>query len=290
MSAPDLTRYDRILVSSSAGKDSQAMLDLVVTLADAQGVQRDRLVVVHADLGRMEWPGTRELAEEQARHYGLRFEVVSRIGKVKVDNQGALYKRGETFGDMLDYAERRGKWPDNMNRWCTSDFKRGPIRSLLTRLHEEHGKGRAFRVLCTMGMRAEESSKRAKFSPFTKGAAPGKDTTEGCTALRSVETWLPLHDWTTDQVWERIRASGVRHHPAYDLGMKRLSCRLCIFAPDAALMLAGSQAPDLLADYVRVEEKIGHTFRNKFSLRVIKDRLDAGERPTMAADDGCWGM
>lgn len=39
--------------ASSAGKESQAMLDLLVELADAAGV-RDRLVLVHADLGRIE--------------------------------------------------------------------------------------------------------------------------------------------------------------------------------------------------------------------------------------------
>lgn len=291
MTVPQLHRYDTILMSSSAGKDSQAMLDYVVALADEQGFSRSRIVVAHADLGDVEWPGTPELAAEQAAHYGLRFEVVSRIGKVKEDDQGTLYKRGEKFGGLLDYVERRGKWPDSQNRYCTSDFKRAPIRALITRLHREHGSDRPYRMLCTMGQRAAESKPRAKYLPFARGAAPGRDTREGCTEKREVDTWLPIHSWTTEMVWERIRKSGVRYHPVYDTGMKRLSCRLCIFAPEAALMLAGSLAPDLLAEYVRVETKIGHTFRNKFSLRVIKDRLDAGERPTAAAaDDGCWNM
>ena len=78
-----LANYDRIVVNSSAGKDSQSMLDYVVERADAEGV-RDRLVVLHCDLGKspggqdIEWPGTKELAREHAEHYGLRFIVVRR--------------------------------------------------------------------------------------------------------------------------------------------------------------------------------------------------------------------
>jgi 3'-phosphoadenosine 5'-phosphosulfate sulfotransferase (PAPS reductase)/FAD synthetase len=76
--APDLHSYDHVVVNSSAGKDSQAMLTRMVELADEQGYPRDKLVVVHADLGRVEWEGTGTLAREQAEHYGLRFEVVQR--------------------------------------------------------------------------------------------------------------------------------------------------------------------------------------------------------------------
>ena len=63
---PDLTRYHWIVLNSSAGKDSQAMLDYVAELADHAKLSRARLIVAHADLGRVEWPGTRELAQEQA--------------------------------------------------------------------------------------------------------------------------------------------------------------------------------------------------------------------------------
>lgn len=86
---PNLRDYDWIVVSSSAGKDSQAMLDYVVRLADRAGM-KDRVVVVHADLGRVEWEGTGELAAEQAAAYGVRFEVVSRIG-------GIAKRTGKTY-------------------------------------------------------------------------------------------------------------------------------------------------------------------------------------------------
>ena len=49
----DLGAYDWVLINTSAGKDSQAMLDYLVELADSQGVSRDHLVAVHCDLGRV---------------------------------------------------------------------------------------------------------------------------------------------------------------------------------------------------------------------------------------------
>ncbi len=287
---PDLASYDWLLVNSSAGKDSQAMLDLVVEMARAAGVA-DRIVVVHCDLGRVEWQGTRELAQRQAEHYGARFEVVSR-----------------SQGDLLDHVEARGMWPSSTARFCTSDHKRAQVRTLMTRLvvewrqREAEAEGwtdgvssrlpkqsRPCRILNCMGLRAEESPARAKKVAFERD----EDASNG---RRVVDAWLPILGWTVGEVWARIRVSGVAHHRAYDLGMKRLSCCFCIFAPEAALMIAGEHNRGLLAEYVRVEAKTGHAFRGsktkKFHLAVIQDRLAAGERvsPEAAGDAGCWNM
>jgi 3'-phosphoadenosine 5'-phosphosulfate sulfotransferase (PAPS reductase)/FAD synthetase len=270
---PDLGDYDVILVNSSAGKDSQAMLDLVVERAEAAGV-RDRLVVVHADLGRMEWGGTRELAEKQAAHYDLRFEVVTRAQ-----------------GDLLSQVAARGKWPDAARRYCTSDHKRSQVYRLLTQLAAEvrgplslRGDARPARILNCMGLRAAESPARAKKAAFgfDKMASNGR---------RHVDTWLPIFDWSEDDVWARIRESGVPHHRAYDLGMKRLSCVFCIFAPRAALIIAGRHNRDLLDSYVAVEQRIGHTFKKSLPIVEIRAAIERGDAAGDAAgDDGCWNM
>lgn len=250
---PDLRIYDVLLVNSSAGKDSQAMLDLVVEEASAAGV-RSRIVVVHCDLGRVEWPGTRELAERQAEHYGLRFEVVRR-----------------EQGDLLAQVRHRRMWPDPARRYCTSDQKRAPALKLMTKLADEHRErcSRPVRILNCLGLRAEESRARSKRVPFERDerASSGR---------RTVDRWLPIFSWTIQEVWARIRASGVPYHPAYDLGMPRLSCSFCIFAPPPALVLAGKHRPELLAEYVAIEEEIGHTFRHNLSLRVIQEQVEAG--------------
>jgi 3'-phosphoadenosine 5'-phosphosulfate sulfotransferase (PAPS reductase)/FAD synthetase len=262
---PDLTTYQWIVANSSAGKDSQAMLDLVVEQCDQASVPRSRLVVAHADLGRVEWPGTRELAEEQARHYGLDFVAVAR-----------------PQGDLLDHIEKRRMFPSPAARFCTSDMKRNQIMKVFTRLAErsrEQGVT-VCRILNCLGLRAQESPARARRLPF----APNAMASNG---RRQVDDWLPLHSWSVEQVWQRIRASGVRHHPAYDLGMPRLSCCLCIFSPRSALLLAGQHNPELLAQYVAVEKRINHRFRLELSLAEVQEALANGEQPGPIQD---WTM
>lgn len=248
---PDLNAYDWVVVSTSGGKDSQAMLDLVVERVDAAGVPRSRVVVVHADLGRVEWPGTRDLVVEHAGHYGLRLEIVSR-----------------PQGDLLAQVRRRRRWPSPQQRYCTSDHKRDQINKVLTRLARESGR-RPCRILQCWGFRADESPARARRLPFSND----KRNTNG---RRRVDVWLPIHEWTVAQVWDRIRAAGTRHHEAYDAGMPRLSCSFCIFAPKSALMLAGRLRPDLLAEYVEVEREIGHTFRVELPLAQVQAEIAAG--------------
>jgi len=250
---PDLQSYDIILVNTSAGKDSQAMLDLVVEHAKAAGVL-DRVITVHADLGRMEWAGTGELAREQAEHYGLRLEVVKR-----------------PQGDLLTQVEDRGMWPGHTTRYCTSDQKRGQVYRAMTALVRELGLKRRARILNCLGLRAEESPNRAKLEPLKADKKASNKT------KREVDTWLPIHDWTVEQVWARIKQSGVRHHRAYDLGMPRLSCVFCIFAPKAALVLAGKHNQELLDECAGIEKRIGHTFRQDLTLAEVKEAVEAGE-------------
>lgn len=264
---PDLRSYDWIVVSSSAGKDSQAMLDYVVELAEAAGVV-DRVVVVHCDLGRVEWPGTRELAEQQAARYGVRFAVVRR-----------------ERGDLLDQVEARGLWPSPKQRYCTSDQKRGPIHRLYTELAARYRQifANRSRILSCQGMRAEESPARAKRAPC------GQDE-RASNGRRLVDNWLPIHSWTVNEVWSRIKAGRTADliHPAYGLGMPRLSCCFCIFAPKSALILAGKHNPELLAEYVRIEKQIGHKFRVDLPLADVQAAVEADEAADVAVAD--WKM
>ncbi len=194
-----------------------------MTVADAAdaGVL-EHVVAVHADLGDAEWPCTRELAAEHAAHYGLRFEIVARQR-----GDGAV----ETI--LQRVLDDRGMWPDSARRWCTFDHKRGPVRKLITRLVTERREagvvGGPVRLLNVMGFRAEESPARRRRDPlaFDRAASNGR---------RHVDTWLPIHDWSVEDVWQRIRQAGTRPHPAYAAGMSRLSCRFCVLASRADLI------------------------------------------------------
>jgi len=264
----NLTDYDVILVNTSGGKDSMAMLDLIVEQATAQGV-RDRVRLVHADLRRMEWQGVRELVKEHASHYGLPLDIVTR-----------------PQGDLIDHVESRGMWPSAKARYCTSDHKRGQVRKVMTRLATDwrnrwlqkdgtidwKGPCRPCRILNCMGLRAEESRARAKRPVLSRSNASTKTT-------RTVDDYLPIHSWTTDEVWTRIRESGLKHHKAYDLGMPRLSCAFCIFAPKSALMVAAKHNPELLDTLCDLEKRIGHTFKVDLSLAEVRESVRQEDSP-----------
>lgn len=142
---------------------------------------------------------------------------------------------------------------------------------------EHHG--RACRVLSVQGLRADESSRRAKRKPL------GRDDAFS-SSKREVWTWLPIHGWSARQVWGTIRDSGAPYHWAYDVGMPRLSCSLCIFAPESALVLAGHYNRARLVAKVDLELETGDTFKHELALGTVLAKVDAGEWPSV--DD--WTM
>jgi 3'-phosphoadenosine 5'-phosphosulfate sulfotransferase (PAPS reductase)/FAD synthetase len=274
MHSLDLTAYDVILVNTSAGKDSQVMLDYVYGMAAAQGVQ-DRVQAVHCDLGRSEWAGVKALAQAQCDRYGVPLHVISRDR------------------DLLHQVEfERGMWPSSAARFCTSDHKRDQVAKVITKLVESWSlrtygrrrvKGVQARVLNCIGLRAQESATRAQEPVF-------KAQDRGTSGARQIDRWLPIHDWSEAQVWDLIRGKGLPYHAAYDLGMPRLSCVFCIFAPERALLTAGYHNRPLLDAYVGVETRTGHTFKHNAPLIAIQAKLEAGWAPAVGAriDSADW--
>jgi len=261
----NLHQYDIVIINSSAGKDSLVMLYKIYLLALEQDYPLDQIHVSHQDLGDMEWEGTINLARYQAEYFSFHFDISKRRNKDGYEE------------NLLEYVERRGKWPSNKQRYCTSDFKRGPGARVVTQLTKNLGK---CKVLHCFGFWANESparSKRLKVS--TNGSLS--------TQKRTVHDYLPIHDWTDQQVWGAIRENKLPYHYAYDLGMPRLSCVLCIFSPFDALVLAGKKNPKLLQRYVDVEAKIGHTFNQKFAIADVKKAIDNGQQPGHIND---WRM
>jgi 3'-phosphoadenosine 5'-phosphosulfate sulfotransferase (PAPS reductase)/FAD synthetase len=268
----DLATYDVIEVSTSAGKDSLAMLAFIARLAREAGVL-DRVVAVHADLGRVEWPGTAEIARRQAAHLGVRFELVRRAQ-----------------GDFLDLVRHYGYWPKPDSRYCTAMLKRGQILAALTRLADEvraswprprrGERQRPVRVLNCIGLRAEESPGRAKQAAFKVGG-------RGSSRRKTVDVWLPIHDLTEAEVYAACVASGAPMHPAYAAGLPRASCILCIYAPRAALVLAGRANPAVLAEYAAVEREIGHDFKHRLPIAQVAADVAAGVVPDGPVKSWC---
>jgi len=258
----DLTQYDLIIINSSAGKDSLCAIYEICRMAKAQGFANDKIVVSHQDLGESEWKGTKELAQTQAELFDLPIYYAKRRNKAGFN---------ET---LLEYVERRGKWPSQKQRYCTSDFKRGPGNRVVTKLT----KGKKFcKVLYVFGFRKQESPARSKKEVLVRN----KQLT---TKTRIVDDYLPIHDWDLNRVWQTIKQNNLPYHPAYDLGMPRLSCCFCIFSPFDALVIAGKHNKELLDKYIAVEDKIQHTFKDGFSIKEVKTAIDANYQPKKVTD------
>lgn len=324
----DLNYYDKIVVAISGGKDSAAMLWSLVAECRRQDVPLANIVAVHADLGIVEWNGVRELAEDHARACGVEFATVSRHGRV-APKTSKCYQKGETWGGLLDHVRRNGYWPKGFGaggrntRFCTSDHKRDPIKSIISRevdrILEEHRaliqgwrelrasiqdlqdalvaapeydpgnavaeatdllqriqarltqldydcrgaglkKPRPARILNAIGMRAGESPDRERMEPLKRVVDNRR---------RVVDEVLPVHTWSEQDVWRCHWQLGIPVHPAYGMGMPRLSCSLCILANRLALLYACILRPQLAAQYAEVEQAINHKFQAKTSIQEL---------------------
>lgn len=251
-------------VSHSAGKDSQAML-LAMLKA---GIPKEQMVLVHADLGDVEWEGN--------------------IDHIKANSFGIPLIVAEPKSDFWTMVNRRQMFPSPSQRQCTSDLKRGPIERELRRYLKENPQFGG-KVINCMGMRAAESAARAKRPTFIYSKSNSK-------AGREWYDWLPIHAMSTKDVFRFIQAEGQKPHPAYSLGMSRLSCCFCIMANQKDLTIAAKANPELYGRYVELERQIDHTLAmsRKFLPEVtgmtpeqaLEQAVRLGEGPDMLPDHG----
>jgi 3'-phosphoadenosine 5'-phosphosulfate sulfotransferase (PAPS reductase)/FAD synthetase len=132
-------------------------------------------------------------------------------------------------------------------RWCTSDLKRDPIAKVIRQQAKARG---AQVVISCEGLRAEESCERAKKSAWELNRRLSSGS-------RTVYTWRPILDWSTERVFETIAAVGQEPHWAYASGMTRLSCAFCIMSSPEDLRTAAKLRADLYARYVAIEKHLG---------------------------------
>jgi len=229
-----LIRAGALFVANhSGGKDSQAMLIRLLEI-----VPPAQLLVVHATLGHVEWPGALEHARDGAERSGLPF-IVARAPK--------------TFIEMVEHRARTypgvPAFPQASNRQCTSDLKRDPIMREVRRYAKARG---ITNIVTCMGMRAQESPKRAKLPMWSRSA-------RGSVAGREWFEWLPIQHLTTEEVFEVIALAGEKPHPAYAAGNERLSCVFCILGSANDARNGAVHNPDLYAEYVALEERTGYT-------------------------------
>lgn len=226
------------VINDSAGKDSQAMKIKLFEL-----IPKEQIVIVHANLPGVEWDGNLDHIKKYSNNVPV-YEVVA----------------GKTFFDMV---EHRKMFPSPSTRQCTSDLKRGPIQKFINNYAKTNG----FSIVVNcMGLRAQESSSRAKKIPFqfmSKKSAKHRQQYE----------WLPIHEMKLSEVWETIKNANQEPHSIYKSGISRLSCCFCIMASDRDLKIASKLNPELAEKYMQTEEKFNFTMSmsRRFLRDIVKD-------------------
>ena len=219
--------------SHSGGKDSQAMY-----LYLCENIPHDQIVVVHANLGEVEWRGVIDHIRNSTTHH------VNVVAAKKT---------------LLEMVKRRGKWPSPAYRQCTSDLKRGPIEKFIR--HDLKQRACTVGVNCT-GIRAQESPARARKQPLSIN----KSMTVNNRIQRTVWNWMPIFDWSVNQVWETIEQANQKPFWAYGHRgslNNRLSCTFCIMGSRNDLRHGAKERPGLYRQYVELEKQIGHTMFTK---------------------------
>ena len=218
-----------VSVSVSGGKDSQAMTILLTRI-----VPRDQLVVIHAPLGEVEWPGT-----------------VEHIENTIPAGVPLIFARTASGKTLLDQVEERGKWPGPRTRFCTRSNKVSPIERELRHYLKAHPRF-AGRIVSAIGIRRDESSARSKRIPWTRSDRNSR-------AGREWFDWLPIFDLTANDVFRIIRDARQSPHWVYEQGLSRCSCSFCIFSSRSDMRRAAELRPLLYRRYAEIERRIGHT-------------------------------
>lgn len=271
-----------LAISISGGKDSQAMAIALGQLHRERGWTGE-LVAIHADLGRIEWPGTMAQVQAIADMAGARLIVVRRgDGRGMVEHWRARGEKLQADGSSAPF------WSSSASRYCTSDLKRDPIDSALRRLGDN--------VVCAVGLRAQESDARAKQPVWER-----RKRIE--TRTRRAFTWHPILAWslldvlrTCGYTWAQLQdrrlayaegkteqaLDGWTMHPAYVFGNERLSCQFCVLGSINDLSNAARHNPELLEELIALEDRFGATFQNGRSLRTFRQAASSESAPQEA--------
>lgn len=226
-----IARGERVVVAIgvSGGKDSCAAAIATVEYLRGRGF-RGAIVLIHADLGRVEWEDSLRTCERLAAFLGVELLVTRRAS-----------------GDMMDRWHQR--WRDNLRRYtellcvkvilpwstpdmrfCTSELKIAPICRELVHRFPGHT------IISVAGIRRDESTGRSK-------AATAKVKAKLASKTRATHgyDWNAIAGWTEADVYALCRARGFEMHEGYTRwNMTRISCVFCIMQNDGDQRAAAS--------------------------------------------------
>jgi 3'-phosphoadenosine 5'-phosphosulfate sulfotransferase (PAPS reductase)/FAD synthetase len=281
-----------LLISVSGGADSDGMTYLI---REAQRLRcwTGQFRLVHADLGRLDWPQTGPHVNALAQRVSLDIDIVRRQQGDLLDSWHQRYETMRAKGqDAIPFSSAKA-------RFCTSYHKRDVLAAHARRFTPTG------MVISAQGIRKQESSARAGYEALSAN----ENLT---TRVRQAYNWYPIFTFSREEVWEacgtnseclamlRIQAERLREvqtieqivawisttdwpcHPSYVLGADRLSCCLCILANRQTLEAGAHGNPDIYRQVVDLEILSGKSFQpNRWLSSLRPDLLRDDQREAL---------
>lgn len=254
-------RSAAVAIGVSGGKDSQAAVIATMALLDRHGHIGPR-VLVHADLGSVEWEESLPVCERLAKRFGLELLVVRRKAGGLMERWEARWASSKRRWEELSTVTLVPCWSTPSMRFCTSEQKTHVIVAELKR------RFKGIPIINVTGVRRAESAARAK------------STISSWDADKRILNWRPIADWSVEDVFAAIDGSGMDPHPAYrQFGMSRVSCRFCIMSniDDMVAAAAQPEAHDLYRQQVTLEADSTFAFQGSRWLGDVAPHLLGNE-------------
>ena len=211
----------------SGGKDSAATGLATIDYLEDVGHRGPR-VLIHSDLGRVEWRESLPACHRLAVRLGLELIVVRRETGDLVDRWRSRWENNVRRYAELSCVKLILPWSTASMRFCTSELKTSIIcRALVQRFPGQT-------ILSATGIRRQESPNRAK-APVAK---PQPKLASASRRTQGLD-WHPILDWTTQQVFGYLEEKDFPLHEAYTrYGSSRVSCCFCILSSQNDLAAA----------------------------------------------------
>jgi 3'-phosphoadenosine 5'-phosphosulfate sulfotransferase (PAPS reductase)/FAD synthetase len=272
-----LARDAVVAIGVSGGKDSQSCALAVQEHLDAIGHKGPR-ILVHSDLGRVEWKQSLTKCKEIADALGWELHVVKRAAGDLMDRWLVRWNNNVSRYANLESVKIILPWSTPTMRFCSSELKSSLINSYLRKTFP--GKD----VINIVGIRRQESTGRAKM--------PVSKSNPACANKGGVGiTWNAIIDWDIDDVFSIIARRGLELHEGYTTyNMSRISCCACIMSSWTDLQ-ASMSCED---NHPAYREMVGLELDSTFSFQsnkwladvnpaVLGDELAARIKPAKAA-------
>jgi len=241
-----------VAVGVSGGKDSQATALRVRRYLD-EITHAGARVLVHADLGRVEWRDSLPSCQRLASYLGWELIVVQRAKGDMLDRWITRWKSNLERYKALLCVKVILPWSTPSMRFCTSELKVATISSALRKRWPSEA------ILNVTGIRRQESESRRRMP-----VASVHRLMERRNAMAL--SWNPIIEWSKEVVFKEIASSGLRLHDAYvKWGASRVSCAYCIMSSrnDLAAAAACEENHEVYRQMVQLEAASTFAFQGE---------------------------